>query len=81
MLTGFSPTTVFQAFVLCTPHPERNVMRGMAFIEDLHTNEVHFSRIALLGRSVQVNEVIQQQITSHVLNSSYRRQQRSVSRP
>jgi hypothetical protein len=71
MLTGFSPTTVFQAVILCTPYPEKNVMRGMAFVEDLHTNEVYFSRIALLERRVHVGTAIKQQIDSHIQNSFY----------
>lgn len=72
LLTGLSRTTVFQAVIACTPDPHRNIMRGMAFIEDLHTNEVFYSRIALLERRMQLNSTIQQQIDAHIEDSAYR---------
>ncbi len=71
LLTGFSSSTAFHAFVLSAPHPERQVMQGMAFIEDLRSNEVSFSKIALLAQSAQSTRQKLEQIDSHVRKSRY----------
>jgi hypothetical protein len=44
---GFSPTTVFQAAFHCVGYPRTDIIRGMAFIEDLNTQEISFSTIAI----------------------------------
>jgi hypothetical protein len=44
---GFSPTTVFQSVFRCVGYPQKELIRGMAFIEDLNTQEVCFSTIVI----------------------------------
>lgn len=44
---GFSPTTVFQAVFQCVGYPDRDLIQGMAFVDDLDAKEVRFSRIVI----------------------------------
>jgi hypothetical protein len=44
---GFSPTTVFQAVFHCVGYPQKELIRGMAFIEDLNAQEICFSEIVI----------------------------------
>jgi hypothetical protein len=50
IFTGFSPSTTFQAVFRCVAFPNNDLIRGMAFIEDLNTHEICFSEVALVQR-------------------------------
>lgn len=45
---GFSPTTVFQAVFRCVGYPQKELIHGMAFIEDLNTQDVRFSKVVIV---------------------------------
>jgi hypothetical protein len=51
--TGFSRTTVFQAVFGCVGYPDTDLIRGMAFIDDVDANEVRFSRIVIARNPTQ----------------------------
>lgn len=44
---GLSPTTMFQGVFQCVAYPERELIRGLALIEDLETHEVCYSSIVI----------------------------------
>jgi hypothetical protein len=44
---GFSPTTIFQAVFRAVGYPQKELIRGMAFIEDLNTQAVCFSTVVI----------------------------------
>jgi hypothetical protein len=48
ILTGFSSSSIFHAVLRAVPNPKKNLVRGFAILEDVHTNEVAFSKIALV---------------------------------
>jgi hypothetical protein len=44
---GFSPTTMFQAVFRIGGSPEKDLIRGMAFIEDVNSQQVCFSTVVM----------------------------------
>lgn len=71
LFTGFSETAVFHAVIKCAPNPRTDMMRGIAIVEDLISNEVYFSRIAIQRVEVTTRPQELQLISKHVDNSSY----------
>lgn len=54
--SGFSRTTIFQGAFRCVAYPDQYAISGMAFIEDMDSSEVHFSRVGLLRSGASSEE-------------------------
>lgn len=65
--TGFSRTTIFHAVFEAVAYPARDVILGMGFLEDFHSREVCFSKLAIVRReAVSVDSEL---IDEHVSGS------------
>jgi hypothetical protein len=71
VFAGFSRTTIFQAVFVSAAYPERELIRGMAFIEDLNTYEIYFSRVAIARSSLSLNGTMRSNAEDHVRGSCF----------